>query len=83
MQKLRDTKEALSYLKEGDIITTNGKDQFVYKNEKVYCYADGNHFGLSVTDFVSLYINKTFYLYEEPITIDETKDEDYYRYYKK
>lgn len=53
------------------------------KNKKVYNYSDGNHYGLDLKDFVELYRNTNFYLYEEPFTIDEKKDEEYYRYYKK
>ena len=83
MQKLNDIKEVVSYLKEGDIVTSNGKNQFVLKNEKIATYSDGNHYSLDFKDFVDLYRNTTFYLYEEPIEIDESKDEAYYRYYKK
>lgn len=83
MQKLNDIKEAVSYLSEGEIITTNGKDQFILRNKKIYRYSDGNHFGLDPKDFIELYRNSNFYLYEESVEIDESKDEAYYRYYKK
>lgn len=83
MQKLNDINEAISYLRDGDIITSTGKDQLVLKNNKVYIYNQGNHFGLEVKDFVELYKKTVFYLYEDAITIDEEKDEAYYRYYKK
>ena len=83
MQKLNDIKEAVSYLKEGDIITSNGKNQFVLKNEKIATYNNGSHYSLDLKDFIELYRNTVFYLYEEPIEIDEKKDEEYYRYYKK
>ena len=83
MQKLSDINEALSYLREGDIITGNGKDLFVMKNDRIYRYNEGSCFGLSIKDFVELYNKNTFYLYEESAEIDETKDEAYYRYYRK
>lgn len=83
MQKLNDINEALSYLREGDIITSTGKDQFVLKNDKVYTYNQGNHYGLEVKDFIDLYRKTVFYLYEDSIEIDQDKDEAYYRYYKK
>lgn len=83
MQKLNDINEALSYLREGDIITSTGKDQFVLKNDKVYAYNQGNHYGLEVKDFIDLYRKTVFYLYEDSIEIDQDKDEAYYRYYKK
>ena len=83
MQKLNDIKEAIAYLKEGDIITSNGKDQFILKNKKVYRYFDGSHYSLEPKDFMDLYKTTNFYLYEEPSEIDEKKDEEYYRYWKK
>ena len=83
MQKLRDINEAVSYLKDGDIVTSNGKDLYVYKNERIAVYSKGTHFTLELADFVKLYNKNTFYLYEESVGIDETKDEAYYRYCRK
>ena len=83
MQRLADINESLNYLKQGDILTCNGKDQFVLKNKKVYRYDSGTHFGLDIKTFVELYRNSVFYLYEEAVEIDDKKDEEYYRYYKK
>lgn len=83
MQKLKDIKEAIQYLKEGEIVTSNGKDQFVLKNKKICRYQNGTHFNLEPSDFLDLYRNNDFYLYEEALEIDEKKDEEYYRYYKK
>ena len=83
MQKLNDIKEAVSYLGEGEIITCNGKDQFIMKNKRVYRYYDGSNYGLDINDFIDLYRNSSFYLYEEAVEIDDLKDEEYYRYYKK
>lgn len=83
MQKLKDINETLSYLNDGDIVSSNGKDLFVMKNQKITRYFDNNRFVLELNDFVSLYKNISFYLYEESIDIDESKDEAYYRYYKK
>ena len=83
MQKLNDITEAIDYLREGDIITGNGKDLFILKNDKVYRYNEGTHYGMSIKDFMELYNKNTFYLYEESVEIDEDKDEAYYRYYRK
>ncbi|MBQ1566318.1 MAG: hypothetical protein IIZ80_00335 [Erysipelotrichaceae bacterium] len=83
MQKLNDITEAIGYLREGDIITGNGKDLFILKNDKVYRYNEGTHYGMSIKDFMELYNKNTFYLYEESVEIDEDKDEAYYRYYRK
>lgn len=83
MQKVKDINEAIAYLRDGDILTKNGKDMFAFKNDRVYRYDNGTKFSLTLEDFYSLYKNNDFYLYEEAIEIDDQKDEDYYRYYKK
>ena len=83
MQKLNGITETISYLKEGDIVTSNGKDQFVMKNNKICHYGNGSHFSLDIKSFLDLYKKTDFYLYEEAVEIDEKKDEEYYRYYKK
>ncbi len=83
MLLLRNMNETLSALRNGDIATTDGNDQFILKDEKVWCYSRGNRFSLDIPDFVELYQKNRFFLYEEPAGIDESKDEAYYRYYKK
>lgn len=83
MEKLKDVKEALSYIRQGEIITSNGKDQILFKNDKVYCYNDGSHYNLDTESFLDLYKNTNLFLYEEQVEIDDKKDEEYYRYYKK
>ena len=83
MEQLRDANEALSYLKDGEIVTSNGTDRFIMKNDRIYCYDNGTRFSLSEKDFLQLYRLNRFFLYEESVEIDETKDEAYYRYYRK
>jgi len=83
MEKLQDINEALEYLKQGDIVSTNGKDQLILRNKKIYRYENGTSFPMVQNDFLSLYKNSSFYLYEDSNYIDEDKDEAYYRYYKK
>lgn len=83
MQRLNDISEVLNSLKEGDIVTTNGKNQFILKNKKIYCYSEGTSYNLDPKVFVELYKDNIFYLYEEEILVDDKKDEEYYRYYKK
>ena len=83
MQKIKDINEAISYLKQGDILTENGKNNFVFKNNRIYNYNEGTRYSLELEDFVKLFNKNTFYLYEESAEIDENKDEDYYRYYRK
>ena len=83
MQKIKDINEAISFLKQGDILTENGKNNFVFKNNRIYNYNEGTRYSLELEDFVKLFNKNTFYLYEESAEIDENKDEDYYRYYRK
>lgn len=83
MELLKDMSEVLAYLRKGEILTSNGKDQFVLKKERVYRYCEGTRFSLELKDFVQLYTKNRFYLNEESVQIDESKDEAYYRYYRK
>ena len=83
MRKMRDISEAILYLKDGEILTGSGKERFILKQEKVYCYNDGTRFSLTEDEFLQLYQKSSFFLYEETAEIDETKDEAYYRYYRK
>lgn len=83
MQKIESFYEVLNSLKQGDVLTSNGKDFFVFKNDKVHHYNDGTRYRLCIEDFTELFKKHKFYLYEEKAEIDESKDEAYYRYYKK
>ena len=83
MQKLEEMDEIIFALKQGDMLTCDGKDRFVYKKQRVYCYNQGTRFGMDLDEFKELYRKQVFYVYEEQIEIDEEKDEAYYRYYPK
>ncbi len=83
MMDYYDINEALKLLKEGILLKDN-KTIFVFKNNKFCCYFDGSLVKINEEDFIELYKNDNFYIFEDKeIIIDETKDEDYYRYYKK
>ena len=83
MEKLRNMNEVLSYLKEGEILTSSGKDRFIMKGDRIFCYIGGTRFSMGIEDFAELYMKNRFYLCEESVEIDESKDEAYYRYYRK
>ena len=83
MEKINDIREVIEYLKDGAIITSGKGDHFVLKNGRVHHYTKGTHYSLSIDEFRELYEKSDLGLYEEAFEIDETKDEAYYRYYRK
>lgn len=84
MKRCENFKEALRYLKEGEMLTSNGQDQFFLHASAVEYRNSGSFFRLKWEDFCDLYQNTAFWLYDdEENLIDTEKDEAYYRYYKK
>lgn len=83
-EKIENINLAISYLKDREILTTARKDKFVLKKDKVYRYFNGSCVVLTLDDFKDLYKENTFFIYEEEgVSIDNDKDEAYYRYYRK
>lgn len=71
-------------LKDKEVLTTNKKDRYILKKDKIYVYREETSFVLSLEDFRDLYQEKTFFVFKEEGTyIDNDKDEAYYRYYRK
>ena len=57
---------------------------FYLSNGYVVNKFNGSSVKMKKEDFIELYRDETFYLKEDnSIFIDDEKDEDYYRYYKK
>lgn len=84
MEKLETFTEVLLSLKDKEVLTTNKKDRYILKKDKIYVYREGASFVLSLEDFRDLYQEKTFFVFKEEGTyIDNDKDEAYYRYYRK
>lgn len=84
MERLNNIQEAILALKDKEILTTNKKDRYVFKKNNIYVYNNGTSFVLTLDDFKELYKEKAFYVFEEEGSfIDNDKDEDYYRYYRK
>ena len=75
MEKINSFDEVLLYLKDKAIITTDGKNMFYLKDGKVIHKFKGNSLSLKKEDF--------FLIEDNSVYIDDNKDEDYYRYYKK
>ncbi len=84
MKRIETFKEVILYLNDGAILSTFSVREIYLKDKKVHFSFDGNGFVLTMEDFMNLYRNETFYLMEDDeFAIDESKDEDYYRYYRK
>jgi len=84
MEKIESFNLVIDYLKDKAILTTNGKNRFYLIEDKIVCRNDGSSFKLSIDDFKSLYQKDNFYIFEDNSSfIDDSKDYDYYRYYKK
>ena len=84
MQKIESFNQVLEYLKDKTILTTNGKNIFIMKEEKIFSRQEGSTYSLKIEDFIDLFKDTIFYIYEDDgVYIDDHKDEDYYRYYKK
>ena len=53
------------------------------KNKKIRIKSQNSNYFLELEDFIKLYKNVVFYIYNNDTLIDENKDEEYYRFYKK
>ena len=84
MEKINSFNEVLYYLKERQLLTSDNKDIFVYKKDRICRYFNGSCVKMDIESFSELYGKETFYLYEDDKAfIDDEKDEAYYRYYRK
>ena len=84
MEKIDSFEETLMYLKDKAVITSDGHNLFYLSNGYVVNKFNGSSVKMKKEDFIELYRDETFYLKEDnSIFIDDEKDEDYYRYYKK
>lgn len=84
MEKLEDIEQAIIYMKAGAILTTSRYDEFLMEKGKIRRRFDGSSVLMRLEDFIDLFQNLPFYvLKDDENEIDEKKDEEYYRYYKK
>ena len=84
MEKIDSFEETLMYLKDKAVITSDVRNLFYLSNGYVVNKFNGSSVKMKKEDFIELYREETFYLKEDnSIFIDDEKDEDYYRYYKK
>lgn len=83
MERLENINKVLEELKNGEILTSNGTNLFYLKDNKVRIKDNNSSYYLEIEDFINLYKKTIFTYYKNNETIDENKDEAYYRYYKK
>ena len=69
MEKLETFTEVLLSLKDKEVLTTNKKDRYILKKDKIYVYKEGTSFVLTLEDFRDLYQEKTFFVYITDIKI--------------
>lgn len=79
MEKLETFEEVKYALKCGEVITSNGLDNFYLRNKLVTRKFNGNSYRMTTKDFIDLYKDTTFYKLPMPQdTVDEKKDIEYY-----
>ncbi len=84
MEKVESFELVLDELKNGAKLTVTGGDRFYQSGETITRLDNGSKYRMNKDDFIALFHNNTFYYYEDnSVFIDDLKDEDYYRYYKK
>ena len=83
MNKIEDIISAIEYLNNGEYLTSDGQNLFYLKDNKIKIKDKNANYSLNIEDFMKLYKNVIFYIYKNDIEIDDSKDEAYYRFYKK
>lgn len=84
MENTFNINEAIKYMKDNAIITSNGNDSFSMIDDFICYRFNGSSISLSVDDFIKLFKDTTFSLIEnDSFTVDELKDKEYYEKYRK
>lgn len=83
MIKLENIYDVIEELNKGEYLSTDGLNIFFMKNNKIRIKSQNANYYLELEDFIKLYKNVVFFIYNNDILIDENKDEEYYRFYKK
>lgn len=88
MEKIHSLQQLEDCLKAQNIVCTPDKKGMLYAilyKDSIRVQNEHSRFVLSMKDFLALYGNQTFYIYEEEIQeeIATEKDEEYYGWYHK
>ena len=76
--------EAINYMKDKEIVTTNNSDTFSFVNDKILYKFNGSSISLSINDFKKLFKESEFSLFKDnSFIVDDLKDKEYYEKYKK
>ena len=79
MEKIETFQEVKYALKSREVITSNGVDNFFFKDDHVTRVFKGSSYKMSLKDFIELYKDTTFYRLPASLNvIDENKDIEYY-----
>lgn len=88
MEEIESFEQACRYLKEGAIVFYRNHNKQIYcgiRNDRVHIQGAQLHYVLSFKQFIDMFAQETFYLYEKqtPVEISKEKDEEYYRWQHK
>ena len=82
LELIEDINKALSYIENKKVLVSiidNNKTYFMKKNNKLFVLNGNSSFFLNIEQFLDLYKNVKFYVYEDnESTVDYQKDEEYY-----
>ena len=83
MKELFDINEAIIHLKNKEILLGVNKTFFAYKNGKIAIFNDTSNYHLNMDDFINLYKDNKFVIYEDNgVVVDVEKDNQYYNEFK-
>lgn len=82
---IENIQEVIDLLKQKEILfikSKSGKTFFVAKKDKVLCQNKSSSYRLSFKEFISLYYEAKFFIFngDEESFIDPNKDEEYYNW---
>lgn len=84
MDTILNVNEAINYMNDKAVLTTNNEDYFTIVDGKVHYKFNGSSISISINDFIKLFKESKFYLVEDnSFAIDDLKDKEYYEKYKK
>lgn len=79
LEVIEDVYIVIKLLKEKKILFLTNKTFFIMKNNKIRVFNTNVSYALKIDEFIDLYKNQKFYVYEEnDETYDFLRDDEYY-----